>query len=148
MTRPQSAKVLLVRRIDRGTPKFARCPAASRFRYRPETGEEAFSFFSVYRLFAVAGCVAFLSFSTVINARIRMKKRRRWKSLQPIAELIASGDLVREDDRYLAGTDYRSGQAEWQVSVNEGFAVGEAVPDDQISVSGRYSQTTSTNMNA
>ena len=46
-----------------------------------------------------------------------------------IAERCASGDLVaKEDDRYLAGDglSFRSGRMAG-VSVNEGFAVGEAV---------------------
>ena len=99
------------------------------FSYRPETGEEAFS--------------SLLGVPVVRGGRVRgvlviqHRDQRTYSDEEAealeiiatvIAELIASGDLVKEDDRYLAGDGlaFRSGRMAG-VSVNEGFAVGEAV---------------------
>ncbi len=99
------------------------------FSYRPETGEEAFS--------------SLLGVPIIRGGRVRgvlviqHRDQRTYSDEEAealeiiatvIAELIASGDLVKEDDRYLAGDGlaFRSGRMAG-VSVNEGFAVGEAV---------------------
>ena len=83
------------------------------FSYRPETGEEAFS--------------SLLGVPVIRGGRVRgvlviqHRDQRTYSDEEAealeiiatvIAELIASGDLVKEDDRYLAGDglSFRSGR--------------------------------------
>ena len=99
------------------------------FSYRPETGEEAFS--------------SLLGVPVIRGGRVRgvlviqHRDQRTYSDEEAealeiiatvIAELIVSGDMVKEDERYLPGDGhaYRSGRMAG-LSVNEGFAMGEAV---------------------
>ena len=99
------------------------------FSYRPETGEEAFS--------------SLLGVPIVRGGRVRgvlviqHRDKRTYSEEEAealeiiatvIAELIVSGDMIDEDDRYLPGDGhaYRSGRMAG-LCVNEGFAMGEAV---------------------
>lgn len=99
------------------------------FSYRPETGEEAFSSLlgvPIIRGGRVRGVL-------VIQHRDqRTYSEEESEALEiiatVIAELIVSGELVREDERYLPGDGhaFRSGRMAG-LRVNEGFAIGEAV---------------------
>ena len=99
------------------------------FSYRPETGEEAFS--------------SLLGVPVIRGGRVRgvlviqHRDQRTYSEDEAealeiiatvIAELIVSGEMVQGDDRYLPGDGhaYRSGRMAG-LSVNEGFAMGEAV---------------------